>query len=50
MNFLKKIDQFGVSFKPNLNSDESEFKSVIGGIVSLIVYLAGFIYFLFILW
>lgn len=50
MNFLRKMDQFGVSFKPNLNSDETEYKSVFGGVVSFIVYISAFIYFLFILW
>jgi hypothetical protein len=47
-NYLKRIDNFGASFQPLINT-ESEHKSIIGGLFTLIVYGTSLAYFVFVL-
>ncbi|CAD8115770.1 unnamed protein product [Paramecium primaurelia] len=49
--FLRDLDQFGVVFKPSITSD-SEYKTVLGGILSILLYGISLGYFIyqFVIW
>ncbi|CAD8192233.1 unnamed protein product [Paramecium pentaurelia] len=49
--FLRELDQFGVVFKPSITSD-SEYKTVLGGILSILLYGVSLGYFIyqFVIW
>ncbi|TNV74655.1 hypothetical protein FGO68_gene17255 [Halteria grandinella] len=44
-NFIKNLDQFGVVFKPSITQD-TEYKTVLGGILSIILYGVSLGYFI----
>ncbi|CAD8193640.1 unnamed protein product [Paramecium octaurelia] len=49
--FLRELDQFGVVFKPSITQD-SEYKTVLGGILSILLYGVSLGYFIyqFVIW
>lgn len=46
MKFFRELDQFGVVFKPSITSD-SEYKTVLGGILSILLYGISLGYFIY---
>jgi hypothetical protein len=48
-NLLTKIDQFGVSLTPSIKTDNKQYKSMIGGVTSIIIYTLSLAYFLYII-
>ena len=52
MNFLKKFDSFGVVYNFNVNNYDKQYKSTLGGLVTISVYILTLIYFIYkiILW
>ncbi|CAD8067504.1 unnamed protein product [Paramecium primaurelia] len=47
MNFLKRFDQFGVSYQQEIFKNEKQFKSAFGGITSLLLYTLSMVYFFY---
>jgi hypothetical protein len=45
-NFIKNLDQFGVVFKPSI-FHESEYKTLLGGALSIIIYGASLGFFIY---
>jgi len=50
MKYFKLIDQFGVTFTPKITKDDSEFKSIFGGIMTLTIYVLCAAYSIYILY
>ncbi|KAM3133668.1 hypothetical protein pb186bvf_014214 [Paramecium bursaria] len=46
-SLIKEIDQYGAAFRPSLKINQSEYKSIIGGIITLIIYGLSFTYFVY---
>ncbi len=49
MNFVKSIDQFGAKFTHNVTNDDSQFKTVFGGIMTFLIYILSAAYSIYIL-
>ncbi|KAM3136079.1 hypothetical protein pb186bvf_011884 [Paramecium bursaria] len=47
MEYLKKFDQFGVIFNQSIDKREKQFKSALGGIVTLLLYSASLTYLIY---
>ncbi|CAK68736.1 unnamed protein product (macronuclear) [Paramecium tetraurelia] len=47
MHLLRNIDQFGVTYQQEIVKDEKEYKSVMGGMTSLLLYTLSFAYFIY---
>ena len=44
-SLIKEIDQYGAVFRPSLKINQSEYKSIVGGTITLIIYGLSFTYF-----
>ncbi|CAD8182502.1 unnamed protein product [Paramecium pentaurelia] len=47
IKFIKSLDQFGVSFQPNIYYSTSEYKTVQGGVMSVLLYGLSFSYLIY---
>lgn len=45
LKFIASLDKFGAIYKPKLKNKSKNYKTVLGGFVSLAIYLLSFIYF-----
>ncbi|CAD8106177.1 unnamed protein product [Paramecium sonneborni] len=45
MEFIASFDKFGAVYKPKLKQESNNYKTVLGGIISILIYLVSFIYF-----
>ncbi|CAD8195320.1 unnamed protein product [Paramecium pentaurelia] len=45
MEFIASFDKFGAVYKPKLKQEQNNYKTVLGGIISILIYLVSFIYF-----
>ena len=45
-SFFKNFDNFGVTFAPLVDANKSLYKSYIGGLTSIGIYVLTFIYFI----
>ncbi|CAD8097800.1 unnamed protein product [Paramecium primaurelia] len=49
LKLLENLDQFGVAFQPNIKYSKNQHKTVIGGIMSIILYGLSFAYLIYLL-
>ncbi len=49
MKFIRLIDQFGVTFTPNISKDDYEFKTAFGGFMTFIMFTLSAAYSIYIL-
>lgn len=51
-SYVKKLDQFDVVFQPNLTFSYKEYKTVLGGLMSILIYglSLGFLIYNLVLW
>ena len=47
MNFLKRFDSFGVVYNLNVNNYDKQYRSTLGGLVTISVYILTLIYFIY---
>ena len=47
MNFLKKFDSFGVVYNLNVNNYDKQYRSTLGGLLTISVYILTLIYFIY---
>ena len=47
MHNFKKLDLFGSVFTLNINRNDKEFRSIIGGITSFLLYSCSLTYFIY---
>ncbi|KAM3144549.1 hypothetical protein pb186bvf_003418 [Paramecium bursaria] len=47
MNYIKKLDSFGVVLNLNITKYDKQYKSVLGGIATIMVYITTLIYFIY---
>ncbi|CAD8103149.1 unnamed protein product [Paramecium sonneborni] len=45
MEFIASFDKFGAIYKPKLKQESNNYKTVLGGIISIMIYLISFLYF-----
>ncbi|CAD8187510.1 unnamed protein product [Paramecium octaurelia] len=45
MDFLASFDKFGAVYKPKIKQEQKNYQTVLGGIISIMIYLVSFIYF-----
>jgi len=52
LNFLRDADLFGATYKPSMKSKSTSYKTVIGGILTIMVYGISLAYIMyeFVLW
>ena len=47
LKLLKEVDQFGAIFRPTIKLKSSEYKTLLGGVISIIIYGLSFGYFVY---
>ncbi|CAD8095341.1 unnamed protein product [Paramecium primaurelia] len=45
MDFIASFDKFGAVYKPKIKQEQNNYQTVLGGIISILIYLVSFIYF-----
>lgn len=47
LNTIKEIDQFGALLRPTIQVNTREYKTLLGGLISITIYGLSFVYFIY---